>query len=108
MTAHADGADLHVAIERAVGWERFVAMIAQTESQMGASDDDGLAEMVSRYGTLRKAVPAFLGAFCFRSWQPHDPLLVAVAMLRDLYASNRRALPRDAPLVSSGRNGCGW
>ena len=98
MAAHADGADLQAAIDRAVGWERFAATIAQAESQMGTTDDDGLAEMVSRYGMLRKAVPAFLAAFRFRSWQPHDPLLVAVAILRDLYASNRRALPRDAPV----------
>jgi hypothetical protein len=97
MTAHADGSDLQSAIERGVGWERFVAA-AQAESQIGTSDDDGLTEMVSRYGVLRKAVPAFLAAFRFRSWQPHDPLLVAVTILRDLYASNRRSLPRDAPV----------
>jgi TnpA family transposase len=98
MAAYADGTDLHAAIDRAVGWERFTAMIAQAESQMGTSDEDGLAEMVNRYGMLRKAVPAFLAAFRFRSWQPHDPLLAAVTILRDLYASNRRALPRDAPV----------
>jgi hypothetical protein len=98
MAAHAGGADLQAAIEHAVGWERFTVAVAQAESHMGTLDDDGLTEMVSRYGMLRKAVPAFLSEFRFRSWQPHDPLLVAVEILRDLYSSTRRALPRGVPV----------
>jgi TnpA family transposase len=98
VAAHATGGDLLAAIESTVGWERFAMTVAQTESLMAMASEDGLAEMVSRYAVLRKAVPAFLAAFRFRSWQPNDPLLLAVDLLRGFYSNHRRSLPPHVPV----------
>ena len=56
---------------------------------------DSLHGVVSRYGTLRKFTPAFLEAVSFlqEDGSENGPCLQALAVLRDLNASNKRKLP---------------
>src|SRR5271166_2734187 len=42
--------------------------------------------------------PAILGAFVFRSWKEHDPLLAALDVVRELHASGAKKLPARAPM----------
>jgi hypothetical protein len=46
---------------------------------------------------VRRIAPIMLNAFVFRSWKPGDPLLVALDVLRELYATDHRKLPSRAP-----------
>ena len=41
--------------------------------------------------------PVILGAFVFRSWKEHDPLLAALDVVRELHASGAKKLPPRAP-----------
>src|SRR5208283_1112374 len=44
------------------------------------------------------AVERALGAFVFRSWKDHDPLLTALDVVRELHASGAKKLPPRAPM----------
>jgi hypothetical protein len=99
MAARNSGSDALVAIDRAIGWDAFVAVVLETEGVIAATGEDGLSEIVSHYPMIRKAVPAFLGAFQFRSWQRGDPLLSGLDLIRNLYATGRRALPAQISLL---------
>ena len=41
--------------------------------------------------------PVILGAFVFRSWKEHDPLLMALDVVRELHAGGAKKLPARAP-----------
>ena len=41
--------------------------------------------------------PVILGAFVFRSWKEHDPLLAALDVVRELHASGAKKLPVRSP-----------
>ena len=62
-------------------------------------DDNYFDFLADRYSYLRQFIPAFLAAFAFRSGQTDDPLLAALALLRQLNAAGRRAVPPEAPLA---------
>lgn len=47
---------------------------------------------------VRRFAPPFLAAFSFRAAKPGDPVLAAIAVLNDMYSSNRRTLPPNVPL----------
>ena len=51
-----------------------------------------------QYGTVKKYAGAFLQTFTFHSARRHDPLLVAIALLKRLYAEKRRTLPDRVPV----------
>ena len=42
--------------------------------------------------------PVILGAFVFRSWREHDPLLAALDVVRELHAKGAKKLPARAPM----------
>jgi hypothetical protein len=52
-----------------------------------------------QYATVNKFAGAFLQAFTFRSARRHDPLLVAIDVLKRLYADRRRTLPDRVPVT---------
>lgn len=70
----------------------------EAEHIVHPDDDNYFDFLATRYSYLRQFTPAFLQAIAFQSNVPEDPLLKAVAVLRHLNATQRRALPVDAPL----------
>ena len=86
-----------VAVERALGWERLKTLVAATESVVADSRPDNLGEVVERYASVRRMSPVILGAFVFRSWKEHDPLLAALDVVRELHASGAKKLPARSP-----------
>ena len=52
-----------------------------------------------QYATVSEYTDAFLQAFTFRSVRRHDPLLAAIALLKQLYAERRRTLPDRVPVT---------
>jgi hypothetical protein len=72
--------------------------VEEAEHIVRPDDDNYFDFLATRYSYLRQFTPAFLQAFSFQSNVPEDPLLKAIAVLRHLNATQRRALPADAPL----------
>ena len=85
------------AIDREIGWPNIERSVRETELLTGKSED-GLDDVLERYPTVRRFAPPFLAAFTFRAAKSNDPILAAVAILNDMYRSNRRTLPPVVPL----------
>ena len=57
--------------------------------------------MIDSYPRVHRTATIILGAFTFRSWKSTDPVLTALDVLHQLYASEQRKLPaRGADHVS--------
>jgi hypothetical protein len=87
------GEDQIVAVERAFGWERLIALVAEVEEVVMGTREDNLSEIVDRYPIVHRMVPILLGALVFRSWQFGDSLLAALEALRDLCTTGQKNLP---------------
>jgi TnpA family transposase len=97
LAAKEKGEDQVAAVERALGWERLKTLVAKTEAAIADSRPDNLGEVVERYASVRRMSPVILGAFVFRSWKEHDPLLAALDVVRELHASGAKKLPVRSP-----------
>ncbi|MBV9280755.1 MAG: Tn3 family transposase [Chloroflexi bacterium] len=89
---------LRSAIYAQVPPERLEAAVAECDRLIRPPDDTYFDFLAQRYGTLRAFAPALLAALPFRSGQPDDPLLEAVALLRQLNTEGRRKVPEDTDL----------
>ena len=97
LAAKVCGEDQIVAVERALGWERLNALVAEVEKVVMGTREDNLSEIVDRYPIVHRMVPILLGAFVFRSWQFGDSLLAALDALRDLRTTGQKNLPPRMP-----------
>ena len=98
LAAKERGEDQVAAVERALGWERLKTLVAETEAAVADTRPDNLGEIVERYASVRRMSPVILGAFVFRSWKEHDPLLAALDVVRELHASGAKKLPPRSPM----------
>ena len=98
LVAKEKGEDQVAAVERALGWERLKTLVAETEAAVADTRSDNLGEIIERYASVRRMSPVILGAFVFRSWKEHDPLLAALDVVRELHASGAKKLPARAPM----------
>ena len=75
--------------------DELAERVARATEWVSGRKSDSLHGVVSRYGTLRKFTPAFLEAVSFlqEDGSENGPCLQALAVLRDLNASNKRKLP---------------
>ena len=99
VEARWDGMTLSKAVEGSLGWDRLAASLEVAAGALGADEGDGLDELIGRHASLRKAAAIIFGAFVFRSFKPHDPVLTAIDMLRAIYRRERRKLPDRVPVV---------
>jgi TnpA family transposase len=99
IAAHDADGDVHEAVDRAVGWARFLRAVRETEDLAGSGSADMRAELLRRWPALRRFAPALLGGFTFEGARGAVGLLRAVTMLREATVTDasRRAVPRDAP-----------
>ena len=97
LTAKALGEDQIAAVERALGWERLKAVVAEADKAVAETRADNLGEIVERYATVRRMIPVLLGTFIFHSWRSGDSLLAALDVLRGVYATGARKLPERLP-----------
>jgi TnpA family transposase len=79
-----------------IGWDALKKSV-QTAENLTKAADDGLDEVIERYPSVRKFVPAFLAAFTFHTARSGDALLSAVELLRRFYADHKAALLKGAP-----------
>ncbi len=97
IDARAGKADPFAAIERLVGWDKFVRSVADAESLAQPETTDNRAELIKRYGSIRTFAPALLEAFEFRGGGAVNGLLRAIAIIRDMYRCGKRTLPANPP-----------
>ena len=75
--------------------DELAERVARATEWVSGRKSDSLHGVVTRYGTLRRFTPAFLEAVSFlqEDGSENGPCLQALAVLRDLNASNKRKLP---------------
>jgi hypothetical protein len=99
LSARANGTDPLAAIEQTIGWQRLEALVeAMGQSLEAARADnpaDNLAEVIDSYPGCTG--PRRSSFFTFRSWKSTDPVLSALDVLHQLYASEQRKLPAGVP-----------
>lgn len=78
--------------------------IENCERLIRPSQDESYDFFAARYSYIRQFAPTFLSTFTFHSTLEADPLLKAVAIVRQLNEQGKRTVPQDAPLdfVSPG------
>jgi TnpA family transposase len=91
--------ELRARLYRRLPEARLRAAVAECDRLIRPLDDNYFDFLADRYSYLRQFVPPFLAAFAFQSGQSDDPLLVALALLRQLNATGRRAVPPEAPVA---------
>ena len=80
-----------------VRWALLDQALPVIDAVADVADVDTLATAAERYSVLRRFSPRFLAAFQFQSNTPHDPLLVAIELLKAADQSGARALPKRLP-----------
>ncbi|PAQ06946.1 Tn3 family transposase [Mesorhizobium temperatum] len=86
-------------LDQEVGWHRLLRMKPELESMVEDNEASPLTLAAEQYATVNKYAGAILQVFTFRSARRHDPLLVAVDVLKRLYADRRRTLPDRVPVT---------
>jgi len=77
-------------IYKRISPKQLQGALADCERLMRPADDNYFDFLANRYGHLRKFVPTFLAAFTFHSNRKPDPLLAAIALIRDLDLKGKR------------------
>ncbi|MCE7938523.1 MAG: DUF4158 domain-containing protein [Chloroflexi bacterium CFX6] len=77
--------------------ERLGTIIKECDQIARPESDHYYDFLGNHYSYIRQFAPAFLAAFTFHAKSPDHPLLVAIAVLRDLNRDGQRPLPQDAP-----------
>nr|WP_319025423.1 hypothetical protein [Rhizobium terrae] len=70
-------------VNRKVGWHRLPQIKPGLEAMVESSDALPLVLAAERHGNIRKFTGAFLQAFTFHWRRRHDPLLAAIATLKN-------------------------
>ena len=78
--------------------ERLEQVIEDCDRLIRPLQDESYDFLATRYSYIRQFAPAFLDTFTFRTRRESDPLLKAVAILRQLNEQGKRAVPQDAPM----------
>ena len=97
-TAQSTERDAFAVIDETVGWARLLAAQGEVRDLADLAAEDPLQGAADRYRTLRKFVPGLLDALEFTAARPHDPMLSAIRLLRDLNHAGKRDIPADAPM----------
>lgn len=97
IASRAGGGDAFAAIDAVLPWERFVATVEEASNLARSEEFDFYQVLGERYGGVRRWAPAFLAAFDFQAVPTAEPLMRAIAVLRNVNASGTQALPKTAP-----------
>ncbi|MGZ8975467.1 DUF4158 domain-containing protein, partial [Methylomagnum sp.] len=92
LAAREAGDDPMAAVEEVLGWDRVEQLVKDLDRTPTPERADPLRAVMDRHLTVRRLAPVVLDAFVFRSWKAGDPLLAALGVLRQAYASGRKKL----------------
>ena len=90
--------DPYQAIEAVLPWEDLVNQVRNPEKAVSTDQLDPLWEVIQRYPKVRSYAQRLLTAFTFTGEGSAAPLVEAIDLLREMYASNKRTLPEGVPL----------
>jgi hypothetical protein len=88
---------LRAAIYQRFSPERLGTIMRECDQIARPESDHYYDFLGNHYSYIRQFAPAFLAAFTFHAKSPDHPLLVAIAVLRELNRDGQRPLPQDAP-----------
>lgn len=97
IDARDTGADPFAALEKDVGWFRFVTSVSEAEALSRPEAMDPRTELLGRYPTIRTFTPTLLNAFHFKGGPMVSALLRAMDVLKTMHASGKRTLPAKPP-----------
>lgn len=97
IDAREGGRDPFEALDKSIGWHKFVASVADAETLARPDTTDPRAELLGRYATIRAFAPTLLRAFQFKGGPAVASLLRALEALRAMHASGKRTLPAKPP-----------
>ena len=97
LEARKSGADPFAAIESILPWEDFTATVTEAKDLARPADFDFLHHIGDSYTTVRLYAVPFLAVLKLRAAPAAQDLLDAIEVIRDLYDSNARKMPADAP-----------
>nr|WP_011265186.1 Tn3 family transposase [Leptospirillum ferrooxidans]AAX38539.1 ORF961 [Leptospirillum ferrooxidans] len=97
LEARKSGADPFAAIESILPWEDFTATVTEAKDLARPADFDFLHHIGDSYTTVRLYAAPFLAVLKLRVAPAAQDLLDAIEVIRDLYDSNARKMPADAP-----------
>lgn len=98
INAKENGEDPYEVLEEMMGWERFVASVAEAEGLAMPANFDYLDFLEAGHAHVRRYAPALLEAFDFQAAPSAKPLLEAVEVLKEMNEKNKRKVPEDAPV----------
>lgn len=81
-----------------VSAEHLEAAVKDCHRLVRPTHDESYDYFAARYSYIRQFAPHFLSAFSFQSNRESDPLLEAIALLRQLNTSGKRQIPETAPV----------
>jgi TnpA family transposase len=79
--------------------DRLQQAIEECDRLIRPLQDESYDFFAHRYSYLRQFAPVFLDSLTFRSNRDPDPLLQAVALIRQLNGQGKRTVPLDAPMA---------
>lgn len=79
--------------------ERLQQAIEECDRLIRPHPDESYDFFAGRYSYIRQFAPAFLDTFTFDTNRDNDPLLKAVANIRQLNEQGKRTVPQDAPMA---------
>lgn len=97
IDAREGGRDPFEALDKSIGWYKFVASVADAETLARPDATDPRADLLGRYATIRAFAPTLLGAFQFKGGPAASSLLRALEALQAMHASGKRNLPAKPP-----------
>jgi len=97
VQAKQSGADPFDAIESIIPWEAFAKSITDAQTLSLSEDFDYLHLVGDHYSYVRRYAPDFLEALHLEAAPAARDLLEAIALLKEMNATNQRKVPDDAP-----------
>jgi citrate synthase len=92
-------ADPRAEVFRRYSEERITSLSEECRTLAHPSTAIQDAELRKRYSYVRQFAPRLLEAFALRALAPNEPLLQAVAYLRERNQNKQRQLDEDVPLA---------
>ncbi|MBB6017157.1 Tn3 family transposase [Deinococcus radiopugnans] len=97
VAAREQGADPYQAIEAVVNWQQLVETVREKEV-VSTEQLDPLHHAMKGYAKVRSYAPRLLAALTFQAEGKAAPVIEALNLLREMYASGKRTLPQHVPI----------
>jgi hypothetical protein len=98
IKAKKEGKDAFKALDSIFGWDFFVSSVEEAKGLTRPIEYDYLDLLNKKFYFLRRYTPTFLRILEFKSIKANNPILKAIAIIRELNMSGKRIISNDAPI----------